>query len=86
MKMVIDQTLPSDERGRRAVARFRHGADHENNELGEYYIQGVCFNWDPPISVPKRNMAIQPITEPVSVNPVSKKDCDWLLGSFLFGT
>ena len=49
-------------------------------------IQGVCFNWDPPISVPKRNMAIQPITEPVSVNPVSKKDCDWLLGSFLFGT
>ena len=31
-------------------------------------------------------MAIQPITEPVSVNPVSKKDCDWLLGSFLFGT
>ena len=37
----------------------------------------------PPISAPKRKL---PIPAAVSVNPVTKKGPDWLLGNFYFGT
>ena len=47
-------------------------------------IQGGFFSTGPPpISAPKRKL---PITAAVSVNPVTKKGLDWLLGNFLFGT
>ena len=45
------------------------------------------FSWlFPPNFSTKKKTANQPITAAVPVNLANKKGCDWLIGSFLFGT
>ena len=39
----------------------------------------------PPHFSTKKKITHQPITAAVIVSLVNKKDCDWLIGSFLFG-
>ena len=49
-------------------------------------LQGDFFHWYPPNFSIKKEIANKPITAAVPVNPVTKKDRDWLLGGFIFGT
>ena len=64
--------------------RWHHGniAVYPNCNL----LYSVFFLLVPPNFSTKKKTANQPIRAAVPVNPVTKKGCDWLLGSFLFGT
>ena len=53
--------------------------ESQNHEL--YY----GHHWYPPISVPKKKNAKQPITAFLSNRIYRNSSSDWLVGSFLFG-
>ena len=50
------------------------------------FYTGWFLHWYPPISVPKRKPAKQPITAFLSISIYRNSTSDWLVGSFLFGT